>query len=165
NCFKSSCSYATQKYQIKLTKLNWQHKLGVVAITLGFMGIIDSAQAIPTQNTFQLAQVGVRSQINAPTSLNITPPPGSHIPLPESNYDGYGSYDHEQPDSSEDYIYYKDSRGYRRHESNYDDDYYHHEYQTHRHHNQKSGNIIIINLPSETNYDSTNNTYIRIFRR
>ncbi|MGL4879550.1 MAG: hypothetical protein ACRC8K_00615, partial [Waterburya sp.] len=68
-----------QKYQIKLTKLNWQQHLGAVVIGLGFMGIIDSAQAIPTQKTFQLAQVGVRSQINAPTSLNITPPPGSHI--------------------------------------------------------------------------------------
>ncbi len=152
-----------QKYQIKLTKPNWQQHVGAVVIALGIME--SSAQAIPTQNTFQLAQVGVRSQINAPTSLNITPPPGSHIPLPESNYDGYDSYYHQQPDSSGDYVYYKNSRGYRRHESNYDDDYYHHEHYTHRHHNQKSGNIIIINLPSETNYDSTNNTYIRIFRR
>jgi hypothetical protein len=175
-----------QKYQVKLTKLNWQQNLGVVAITrkvrfvigyaigyatplaiaLGIMGTIkSSAQAIPTQKTFQLAQVGVRSEINAPASLNITPPPGTHIPLPESNYNGYDSYYHEQSDSSGDYIHYKDSRGYRRHESNYDDDNYHHEHYTHRHHNQKSGNIIIINLPSETNYDSTSNTYIRIFRR
>jgi hypothetical protein len=62
-----------QKYQVKLTKLNWHKNLGAVAIGLGMMGIIESsAQAIPAQNAFQLAQVGVRSQINAPTPLNIT---------------------------------------------------------------------------------------------
>jgi hypothetical protein len=132
------------KYQVKLTKLGWQQNLGVVAIALAAMGLsISSAQAIPTPNSFQLAQVGVRSQINAPTPLNITPPPGTHIPLPESN-DDYGSYYEEQPG----FIYYRDSRDYRRHESHYDDYDYDHEYHTHRHRRNKGGSIIIINLPS-----------------
>jgi hypothetical protein len=156
-----------QKYQVKLTKLNWQQNLDAVAITrrvrfaigyvipLAFMGMIESsAQAIPTQKTFQLAQVGVRSEINAPASLNITPPPRTHIPLPESNYD--------EQDLLEDSIYYRDSDYYQRYESNDDDYYYHHEHHTHRHKEKKGGSIIIINLPSENYYDSNEKTYIRV---
>ncbi|BAZ43425.1 hypothetical protein NIES4102_04250 [Chondrocystis sp. NIES-4102] len=124
-----------QKYQTILTKLNCAIVMGVGT----FISLDSSA----------LAQVGVRSRINAPTSINITPPPGSHIPLPD-NYDYYrGSSDR-----------YGDSSRY--YDPWYDDDHYY-EHRTYRHRRNQPGNIIIINLPNRE-YER-NDTYIRVIRR
>jgi hypothetical protein len=62
------------------------------------------AQNIPSSHNQILAQVGVRSSPNGLKSLTITPPPGSHIPLPEENYyhQRYNSHYHQRRDDCDD---------------------------------------------------------------
>lgn len=106
-------------------KFYWQKILGAIAGSItGTMAIASGANALEVNSlgatrvwetatmatdinsgVYKLAQVGVRSRINAPTSINVTPPPGSHIPLPESNY--HRRYE----DRYEDGDYYPDQRG------------------------------------------------------
>ncbi len=142
-------------------KLYWQQALGAMAIAMGAMSIVKApAVANPhNQDSFEIAQVGVRSQINAPTPLNITPPPGTHIPLPESNYnsqDYYGDW----RGSSRGYIPYG---GYRR-ESDYRRDYgYHRDRDIYERNHNRRGTVIIINPATESSY--SNNSYIRVIRK
>ncbi|WP_319419940.1 hypothetical protein [Pleurocapsa sp. FMAR1] len=148
-------------------KFYWQQALGAMAIALGAMSIAESpAVANPHdfRGSFEIAQVGVRSQINAPTPLNITPPPGTHIPLPQSNYnnrDYYGA----QRGSSRDYIRYEDYRNDRRRENDYRGrNYnYHRDYDTYERNHNRGGTVIIINPATESSY--SNNSYIRVIRK
>lgn len=126
------------------TKFHWL--LGVVAISLGAMGIVEPAIATPDQNQdFKLAQVGVRSRINGPTPLNISPPSGTHIPLPSSNYHRRSYYGYPR---QRDYVKY---RSYDR----YGHDHYH----THRRRDRDVN--IIINLPTHRSYNRYER-YIRV---
>ena len=59
-------------------KIYWRQALGAMAIAMGAMSIVKVpavANPYSSQDSFKTAQVGVRSQINAPTPLNITPLP------------------------------------------------------------------------------------------
>ena len=140
-------------------KFYWQQALGAMAIALGAMSIIKTpAVANPyNQDSFKIAQVGVRSQINAPTPLNITPPPGTHIPLPESNYHNRDYYG-DPRGSSRDYIPYE---GYRR-ENDYRRDYGYHRRDTYERNRSRGGTVIIINPATES---SNSNSYIRVIRK
>ena len=138
-------------------KFCWQ-QVGAIAIAMGAMSIVKApAVANPyNQDSFEIAQVGVRSQINAPTPLNITPPPGTHIPLPESNYNNRDYYD--DPRGSSRYIPYED---YRR-ENDYRRDYGYHRRDTYERNRSRGGTVIIINPATESSYS---NSYIRVIRK
>ena len=89
-----------------------------------------------SENNLKIAQV--RSRAIAPRSLRITPPPGSHIPLPEGNYHN------------------------RRYHPHYRGRYFHRQ-----RHNRKQETIIIIN-PSVYPHDrglSGSRNYIRVIRK
>ena len=124
------------KHQYKIES-GWLKALSVLTIGLGAIFAIKS----PAIADSYIAQVGVRSPINRPTSLNITPPQGTHIPLPESNYSNRG-------------YHYRDH-----HYDPYDDDHHSHR----RKYPQPGGTVIIINPPV---YDTprTEGTYIRVIR-
>ena len=128
------------------TKYRWQI-LGVIAVFLGAIATPEAATATPPQiqDGFKLAQVGVRSRINGPTPLNISPPPGTHTPLPSSNYHRSGYYGY----PSRDYVNY-------RHYDRYKHDRYH------NHRRRDRGVNIIINLPTHRRSYYRSNTYIRI---
>ena len=120
--------------------------MGVAAM----IGIESPAIALPdvdsaSHNSY-IAQVGVRSRVIPPTPLNITPRPGTHIPLPASNYHNR-SYDR----------YHHHYRGH----SHYGDFERHH--YRHRRHSRKRGTVIIIN-PSRYNTPHTGSNYIRVIR-
>ena len=94
--------------------------------------------AVAFPQTFEIAQI--RSRATAPTPLNITPPPGTHIPLPQTNSN---------------YFYYNRNR--RRSNSYYRDcdrDYYNHRSRRSRGRRTKRGITVIIdnNLPTGSNY-------------
>lgn len=131
-------------------KFNWRSLLGALTISLGAFGIIESpaVQATPEliQGSFELAQVGVQSQINGPTPLNLRP--RTHIPLPESRYD-----------RRDDYGY----REYRDRESKYGHDYYH----PHRRGDLHGRDTVIIIRPSNNieSYRNSYDSYIRVIRR
>ncbi len=147
-------------------KLYWQQALGAMAIALGAMSIAESpAVANPyNQDSFEIAQVGVRSQINAPTPLNITPPPGTHIPLPESNYNNQDYY-RDSRGSSQDYIPYGGYRSDYRRENDYRRNYgYHRDRDTYERNRSRGGTVIIINPATESSY-SNSNSYIRVIRK
>ncbi|HEY9772090.1 MAG TPA: hypothetical protein V6C71_26900 [Coleofasciculaceae cyanobacterium] len=130
-------------------KFNWRSLLGALAISLGAFSIIESsaAQATPEliQGSFELAQVGVRSQIDGPTPLNLRP--RTHIPLPESRYDRRG--------------YYGD-REYRDHEYKYGHDHYHPHPRGDRH---RRGTVIIINPSNYSESYRNSDNYIRVIRK
>jgi hypothetical protein len=121
------------KHQYKI-KLGWFKALSVLTIGLGAIFAIKS----PAIAESYIAQVGVRGPINRPPSLNITPPQGTHIPLPESNYHNRG--------------YYYGDHNY----DPYDEDHHSHR----RRYPQPGSTVIIINPPPRTE----EKTYIRIIR-
>ncbi len=141
-------------------KFYWQQALGTMAIAMGAMSIVKTPAVANSynQDSFEIAQVGVRSQINAPTPLNITPPPGTHIPLPESNYGNRDYYGDSRGSSR--YIPYED---YTR-ESNYRRDYGYHRRDTYERNRSRGGTVIIINPATESSY-SNSNSYIRVIRK
>jgi hypothetical protein len=137
-----------------------------VAFLAGALFLLESpAQAVPkiTKDSFQLAQVGITSQINGPIPLNLKP--RTHIPLPtdsRSREDDYSSgYDDGYVDG------YRDSA---------EDGYHHNRDYYHGYHRdrdrQRKDTVIIINPATSTtyesygNYDRDNNPrgYIRIIR-
>ena len=136
-------------------KLNWQSALGAIAITAGVLGIGESpAQSMPiAEDSWQVAQVGVRSRINSPTPLNLRPQ--THIPLPTNSR------------SSD---YYQPSRyrgGYSRHdEYGYGHHHDHHHHRGHHRRRRNRGPVIIIN-PATSSYSnySSQDSYIRIIRK
>ena len=120
--------------------------IGTLAIFIGMFGAVKSPdQAIPvkTQNSFELAQVGVRSRIDGPTPLNLRP--RTHIPLPRGSYYGYPRYSN----------YHRD--GYK---------YGHEHYHTHhrRRDRHRRGPVIIINPNNYSEY-SNYDSYIRVIRK
>lgn len=131
-------------------KFNWGSALGAIALFVGAISILETpAEAVPeATKDFELAQVGVTSQINAPIPLNLRP--RTHIPLPtnsrSSDYDRYSRYD---------------EYGYgHEHE-------YHHD---HHRGNDRNNTVIIINPAnhsSYSNYESSSDqgSYIRIIRK
>ena len=126
-----------------------QHRLfdrGSIAILLAIFSVTQSpAKAIPApnQSDFKLGQVGVRSQIDRPTPLNLRP--RTHIPLPTVNDRG---------------SYYRYPKYRDRHYDGYG--YGHDHYHTHRRRNRhRKGTVIIIN-PSNYSEYSNYNGYIRI---
>lgn len=132
----------------KHQKFNWQTALGAVAIALGTLGTIESPViAFPeqTEDGFKLAQVGVRSRINAPTPLNLRP--RTHIPLPRSNSHRYR------------YPKYRDDYGRNRYR--YGHGRYHDRHYGHRRDRHHRGTVIIIN-PSNYNSHSNYDGYIRV---
>jgi hypothetical protein len=120
--------------------------IGTLAIFLGMFGALESpAWAIPVknQNSFELAQVGVRSRLDGPTPLNLRP--RTDIPLPRSSYYGYPR-----------------SRNYHRDEYKYGHEHYHTHHR--RRDSHRRGPVIIINPNNYfeySNYDS----YIRVIRK
>ena len=152
---------------------NWRPVLSALAVGLGIIGLASPAEAVSkitpqgsslfsdnsigaifqetdSQVDFQLAQVGVRSRINAPTSLNITPPRGTHIPLPASNYhrrEAYRNYHHPRYNS----YYGRSEPCYNRRHA-------------HRRKYRKGSRIIIINPPTYNRY-SNSSSYIRVIRK
>ena len=93
-------------------KHRWLKIFSPCAIALGAVLVMDlSAAASP--KTFELAQV--RSRAIAPTRINITPPPGTHIPLPQSNSN-----------------YYYHNRNRNRYHRHHHDDYYDYDYNRNR---------------------------------
>jgi hypothetical protein len=128
-------------------KFDWRSALGAIALFTGTGCILGTpAQAVPAaaKDSFQLAQVGVTSQINAPIPLNLRP--RTHIPLPTDSR----------------------SSDYERH-SRYNEYGYGHEYDHHhdRHRgNYRGGTVIIINPANYSNYESYSDQggYIRIIR-
>ncbi len=130
-------------------KFHWRSLLGALAISLGAFSIIESppAQATPKliQGSFEIAQVGVRSQINGPTPLNLRP--RTHIPLPESRYDRRGDYG---------------DREYRDYKSEYGHDHYHRSRRSDRH---RRGPVIIINPSNYSESYRNSDGYIRVIRK
>ena len=133
-----------KKYQ---SKLNCRSALVALAIGLGAIGILDTPViAAPTQESFKLAQVGVRSRITPPTPLNLRP--RTHIPSPADRYRrynrGYGRYGRDKP-------YYRDR-------------YTHTHPRTHKKRRSRRGTVIIINPSNYRNY-SNYNGYIGVIGR
>jgi hypothetical protein len=131
-------------------KVNWQLALGAIAIVGSTFGIkLSPAQASPKliKSSFELAQVGIRSQNNAPVPLNLRP--RTHIPLPTSS-------------SSQDYYGYSGSR-----DDHYDEYGYGHDHDHHRSDRQNNGTIIIINPATSSSYSDYSNQsgYIRVIRK
>lgn len=142
-------------------KLNWRSTLGAIAISVSALSIGSfSVQAAPkfTKASMELAQVGVRSRINAPTPLNLRP--RTHIPLPTSS-------------RSRDYPGYSGYRGYRRPGYHHDDYGYGHDHHHDHHHTHHRGNhgrkgaVIIINPARSSSYSnhSHQGSYIRVIRK
>ena len=142
-------------------KLNWRLALGALAIFLGAFSISESpANATPYQveDSFKLAQVGIRSRVKAPRPLNLRP--RRHFPLPTRNSsrrrDYYGRSG-----------YRGSVRGRGRYRGYDCDRRYDYDHHTHRRRNpRRRGNIIIIN-PSNSNYRNYSNydSYIRVIRK
>ena len=141
-------------------KLNWKSVLGAIAATAALGIGSSSVQASPEAEfekteSFQIAQIHVRSRINSPTPLNMRP--RTHIPLPTTS-------------RSSDYYhrgYYPQYRGYNRY-----DRYgygHHHDYGHHRGRNGRRGTVIIINPGSSNTYSNYNYTdiggHIHIIRK
>ncbi|WP_019504538.1 hypothetical protein [Pleurocapsa sp. PCC 7319] len=165
-------------------RLNWQPILSAFALGLGTVGLCSPVEAMSqitakesppllenkiqatsqttdSQADFQLAQVGVRSRINGPTPLNITPPPGTHIPLPASNYHHRGYHHHPYRRARRKYIHHRRSSRYDRHQPYYDG-YRHHSHRSRRY--KKGSRVIIINPATHDRYNH-NSSYIRVIRR
>ena len=121
------------------SKLTWRKAFSAIAIGLGAIGCLDvSATAKPIENdlnnSFQLAQVGVRSRITPPTPLNLRP--RVHTPLPSSNYSRYPSRSYHRYNTGYD--------SYRRHDHHHDDYHYrHHKNRRYRRHSNHRKVIII----------------------
>ena len=135
-------------------RLNWRATLSAIAISVSALSIgSSSVQAAPKFITasIQLAQVGVRSRINAPTPLNLRP--RTHIPLPTSS-------------RSRDYPRYSGYRGYRR---GYGHNHYHRHdhYHNHRGKHRNRGPVIIINPATSSSYSNYRHQggYIRVIRK
>ena len=145
-------------------KFNWRQTLAALAISLGAIALIKSPVSATPQKTtsqadFKLAQVGIRSRINSPTPLNISPPPGTHIPLPESNY---------HRSSRRDYPQQRRYSRYGRYDRYYNNDRHHHHDHYHsrhrRRHDRKNRSVIIIHPSRHSSY-SNNSNYIRVIRK
>lgn len=110
------------------TKYYWQKVLGIFAIVSAVNTISTEAIANPYNDSeLYLAQVGVRSRINAPIPLNLRP--RNHIPLPRSSrrsrYNRHNDHRYRDRRYSEyNHDYYRDRRNsrrsHRRHRSDYD---------------------------------------------
>ena len=117
--------------------------LSPLALGLGtILAMEASALALP--QTLKIAQV--RSRAIAPTSINITPPSGNHISLPQTNSN-----------------YYYHNRSRYRSRGYYED--YERDYRSHRRRRRRKGGItVIIDSP---NYNSlpTGGNYIRVIKK
>ncbi len=142
-------------------KLNWRSALGALVIFLGAFSISESpADAAPYQveDTFKLAQVGIRSRVKAPRPLNLRP--RRHFPLPTRS-------------SSRRSDYYGRSRyrgavrGRGRYRGYDCDRRYDHDHHTHRRRNRRRRDSVIIINPSNSNYRNYSNydSYIRVIRK
>lgn len=146
-------------------KFSWQSALGAIAIfgsTFSISSTTVQAAPKPVKDSFKLAQVGVRSRINAPVPLNLRP--RTHIPLPTHSR----SQDYEYPGYRDSY---RGSHGgsYRndRYGSGHDHDCHDHHHSHHRGNRRNRGPVIIINpatLSSYSNY-SNQSGYIRVIRK
>ncbi len=118
-------------------KYHWLKTLSPFVLGLGAILVMD-LPAIAFPQSFEIAQV--RSRAIAPTPLNITPPPGTHISLPQTNPN-----------------YYYHNR-YRRRSNRYyrdcDRDYYNRRSRRSRRRSRKGGITVILdnNLPVGGNY-------------
>lgn len=146
--------------KLSLAKINWRTTLGTLAISLGTLGIIElPAEANPhqVQDSLQIAQVGVRSRINAPTPLNLRP--RTHIPLPSRRYNRRSNY-----------CGYHGCRGEHRHHRRYRRSnrrvrYDHDHYDHHRRSRSRKRSVIIINPSNSNSRYSNDNGYIRVIRK
>ncbi len=144
--------------KLSLAKINWRSTLGILAISLGTLGIIDSpvdASPDQVQDNLQIAQVGVRGRINPPTPLNLRP--RTHIPLPSRRHNRRSDYDGHHG-SRREHRHRRQYRGSSR-RRRYDHDHYDH----HRRNRSRRGSVIIIN-PSNSNTNSRYNNYDRYIR-
>jgi len=145
---------------------NWRSMVGAFAISLGAFGMIESpVDASPNQlqDSFKLAQVGIRSRTNAPTPLNLTP--RTHIPLPTSR--------HNRHRQSSDYYENRGHRGFHRGHRQYRGsrrhdryDHHHHDHHPHQRRNHSRRDSVIIINPSNSNSNHSNyDGYIRVIRK
>ena len=138
-----------------LSKLNQRRALSVLAIGFSAVGYLGNpAIAIPIEDNFTLAQVGVRSRITPPVPLNLRP--RSHTPLPNSNYSSYPSHG-----------YHRGNIRYRKHhryDHCYDDCNYNYSKHTRRDRHRTGGTVIIISPGNHSGYSnySNNGDYIRV---
>jgi len=142
-------------------KFNWQSALSAmptasfaIALAVGVCAISDPAQSMPeAEDSWQVAQVGVRSRINSPTPLNLRPQ--THIPLPTNS-------------RSSDYYRHSGYRGdYYRHDEYGYGHHHHHHHGHHRGDRRNRGPVIIINPASSSSYSnySSQDSYIRVIRK
>lgn len=111
----------------KISPFNWLKALSPLAISATMLLAIETpAQAIPHISIYSgrhdSGNYYRQRRVYAPPSLNITPPPGRHIPLPRYSQDNY--YPH-------------GSRGYSH--------YHHHHDRKRRHYDKRYKRVIIIN--------------------
>lgn len=127
-------------------RFSWQKALSILAIGLGTAGAMESAaiaNPIRGRDNLKLAQVGVRSRINAPTPLNLTP--RTHIPLPTTRYNRHHNYYENDGYRSSDrgYRHYRGYRDYDLYDKyGYDRDRYEHRH-NHRRNHQRGAKITI----------------------
>ena len=140
-------------------EFNWKSALGAIALTAVASGINSSpARASSESNleaeSFEIAQVGVRSRINS-TPLNLRP--RTHIPLPTTSR-SRDRYRHRGYYPQQGRYNRRDRYGYGHHH-----DCNHH----HGHHRRrKGGTVIIINPGSYSNYNYTDTGgSIRVIRK
>ncbi len=132
--------------EISKVKHHWLKTLTPLALGLGAILVMD-LPAIASPQTFEIAQV--RSRAIAPTPLNITPPSGTHIPLPQTN--------------SNYYYHNRDRRRSNRYYRDCDRDYYNHRSRRSRRRSKKGGITVIIDTPTHYGFPTSGN-YIRVVR-
>ncbi|MGK7947406.1 MAG: hypothetical protein AB4368_01030 [Xenococcaceae cyanobacterium] len=94
----------------KISTFNWLKTISPLAVAAAiFLATETPAKAIPHISVYSERDNSgyyYRRRITAPPSLNITPPPGRHIPLPSSSRYRYRHYP------------YRDRGYYRYHDKN-----------------------------------------------
>ncbi|MEL6928561.1 MAG: hypothetical protein AAFO95_07995 [Cyanobacteria bacterium J06600_6] len=144
----------------KKIKLHWQPTLSVIALALGLSGLdVAPAQSLPefAEDSWQIAQVGVRGRVTSPTPLNLTP--RTHIPLPTNSR----SRNYHRP-----YQYRGRHGRHNRHDPySYGHSHDHHHHDHHHHHRRRKGPVIIIKPATSSSYSnySSQDGYIRIIRK
>ncbi len=133
---------------------NLSKTLAALAVgTIALIAMDNPVTAAPTKDSLKLAEVGIRSRINAPIPLNLRP--RSHRPSPRGDYRGYD----------------RDDGYYEGHGDECDRRHHRH---THRHRDRRypynarykrrsnRSRVIILNAPGKLRGYGDRNSYIRV---